>query len=498
MLNNQVEKLAEIRARHDDMLVRLGEVLSFARNYKDVNKVRPFQSMKIEGYDYTLLDAVLFAERAIRTFKALKISKNTPVSFASFDQVANHTVTLDGTVNEMVAQMQGIINNTRDVAAISGSRLQVTQDGQILADIADMTARSVSATDQMMVGISAIAGVVGASLAAGNDQSTEIVKDETAEVIAALSQVEGATKETQALLDQSRAAAARAEDLRAELEAKLAEATAHTSAEIEALNTTVAGVGENATKASNDAAVAASKREEMDRLTVQAQEAYKELSGFQATLQATQKSLAKAHERAEVLTTDFETQRNKIEEMIKQAEKMVSGSTVAGLAGTFDKERKALDTAMTNSFVWFVIGIVLLFVTSGALAAYVLNVQVPGLEWLTKRTATDPTLAQVLSRAVIIIAPFWLTLFSARRYRSLFDLRQQYSHKYNMAFAMDGFKTQAPGFAEGIAAWVFTIVAANPVLPKAGTSMDTPPPMTVEGMMKEVREIYGKIMGGKD
>ncbi len=495
MLTNQVQRLTDLRAQHDDMLVRLGTILSFARNYKDKNKSRPFQANPIEGYQYSLLDAVLFADRAIRTFKALKLNKDTPVPFAPFDQVIAQSAVLNGTINELVAQAQAIKNYTGEVLSLSGSRLQAVDSGQILADIADMAVRTVNATDQMMIPICALSGLVAASLAAANNQTAELVKDETADVIAALQQVESSTKEAQDLLTQVRSISAAVEKMRSELASKLAEAKANADVEIDALNKVATSVSENATKASSDAAVAASKREEIDRLTAQAQTAYKELSGFEVTLQTTQKTLAETYDRANKLTGEFEGQRKKVEEMVAQAERMVSGSTIVGLARAFDEERKSLDAGMKGAFIWFVVGIVLLFLTSALLAAYVLNLSIPGLEWLTNHKSSEPNIAQVVSRAIIVIAPFWLTLFSARRYRSLFDLRQQYSHKYNMAFSMDGFKTQAPGFAESIAAWVFTIVAANPVLPQKGKSMDTPPPMTIEGMMKEVREMYEKVMG---
>lgn len=495
MLTNQVQRLTELRAQHDDMLARLGIILSFARNYKDKNKSRPFQASPVEGYQYSLLDAVLFTDRAIRTFKALKLNKDTPVPFGPFDQVIAQSAVLNGTINELAAQSEAIKNYTGEVLALSGSRLQAVDSGQVIADIADMTVRTVNATDQMMVPIGALSGVVAASLAAGNNQAAELVRDESADVISALALVEGSSKEAQDLLTQVRSVGAAVEKMRSELESKLAEARANADAEIDALNKVAAGVGDNATKASSDAAVAASKREEVDRLTAQAQSAYKELSGFEATLQSTQKTLSETYDRANKLTGEFEGQRKKVEEMIEQAERMISGSTIVGLARAFDEERNSLDEGMKSAFIWFVVGIVLLFLTSALLAAYVLNLSIPGLEWLTNHKSSEPNIAQVVSRAIIVIAPFWLTLFSARRYRSLFDLRQQYSHKYNMAFSMDGFKTQAPAFAESIAAWVFTIVAANPVLPKKGKSMDTPPPMTLEGMMKEVREMYEKVMG---
>ncbi|KQW70993.1 hypothetical protein ASE17_15205 [Phenylobacterium sp. Root77] len=311
----------------------------------------------------------------------------------------------------------------------------------------------------------------------------------------ALKNAELAAGEAGDIAQQMQASAARAQAVKSELEDQLTRASEVAATELGKLEAAVASVSESVSKATADAAVAASKREETDRLTAQAQEAYKALSSFQATLQTTQKSVADIEARALDVTAQFENQRVNVGELLLQAERMVSGSTVAGLAKAFDDERKVLDKSMNGAFWGFMFGISLLFITSGALAAYILNVPIDGWEWLTKRGTADPTLAQVLSRSVIVIAPFWLTLFSARRYRSLFDLRQQYSHKYNMAFSMDGFKTQAPSFAESIAAWVFTIVAANPVLPRAGHAMDTAPPLTVQGMMNDARNAYDKVMG---
>ena len=83
-----------------------------------------------------------------------------------------------------------------------------------------------------------------------------------------------------------------------------------------------------------------------------------------------------------------------------------------------------------------------------------------------------------------------MTLFSARRYQRLFALRQQYSHKYNMAFSVEGFKQQAPTFQEQIAYWVFQIVGANPVPAKSdGRDMGQHP-------VEALREWLGKTIGG--
>lgn len=495
MLGDQFNRLAELRVLNDGAVKGLGEVLKFARSYQDYNKDRPFQSQNISGSEFSILEAISFARQGILTFRALRIDKSSPIPSSILENVFSCSRSIGATINELLPKIQAIGADERDLLATSGSRLQVHQTGETAWDITELAQRIVAHTEQMMVAVATIASLVGASQVAENDTPTAIVRDEVGEVVAALAQVDMATREAQTLLSQVQAASARVDELRAEMEVILRAAHTSTVEEIENLKATTNSVTDSATKASNDAAVTASKREEIDRLAAQADQSHKEISGFQASLDATRGRLADSEAKARYLTEEFESQRARVADMIIQAEKMVSGSTVAGLAKAFDEERRALDKSMRSAFVWFIVGIVALFVTSGALAAYVLGVPVQGLEWLTKRGSADPTLAQVLSRAIIIIAPFWLTLFSARRYRSLFDLRQQYSHKYNMAFSVDGFKIQAPAFAENIAAWVFSIVATNPALPKSGRAMDTAPPVSVQSMMDEVKEIYNKTMG---
>lgn len=495
MIGNQFERLEQIRKLHDDILEGLKAVFAFAREFRASDRIRPFRVMKIDGQHYSLMEAVLFAQRGVKSFKRLRINNNAPISSSSLDHVLDCSKNLSVALNDILQFVYAMKAEPRNLVVLSGSRLQVQETGEIRCDISDITYRIVSYTDQMMTSVATIGFVVGLSVKAGNDQAAETVHDDVGSIVSSLAEVDNITQEVQALLTKVEAAAARAGDIRATMEAVLAEAKSHTDKELDALSGTVASVNKSATKASNDVAVTTSKREEVDRLAAQAQEAFKDISVFQAGLATTQNRLKNAYEKASNLTMEFENQRDNVTYMIAQAEKMVSGSTVAGLAKAFSDERTELDKSMKGAFNGFIAGIVLLFFTSGALAAYILNIPINGLEWLTTRGSADPTLAQVLSRAVIVIAPFWLTLFSARRYRSLFDLRQQYSHKYNMAFSMDGFKTQAPEFAEKIAAWVFTIVAANPVLPVLGRSMDAPPPMSVQGMMDEMKGMYEKVMG---
>lgn len=441
MFSNQVPKLERLRELHNVILEDLGTLVGFARRYRDGDKVPVFQSMPIDNQPYTLMEAILYAERGVRAFKALKIIRSTPLPAGHLDQIIAHTDALNGTVGELLSVTEGIGNWPGKATALSGSRLQDQEAGQMVADLGDVAIRTVNATDQLLAAVNGIAGLVTAHHKAGDDgQDATIMTDNTAAIIAALAETEAATVRARTLLGEIETVSAGIANTQTQMDEKFKEATELANEDLTTIKQTVSDVAETSKSVSGDAAVVTSKREEVDRLSVQAQDAYKDLSGFSATLSATRKKLSETQGKSEALAKEFEGQRAKVEEMIVRAEKMVSGSTVSGLARAFNEERAALDKSMSSAFWWFVVGIVLLFLTSGALAAYVLNVPIPGLEWLTRHGSAEPTLAGVASRAVIIIAPFWLTLFSSRRYRSLFDLRQQYSHKYNMAFSMVGFK----------------------------------------------------------
>jgi hypothetical protein len=62
-----------------------------------------------------------------------------------------------------------------------------------------------------------------------------------------------------------------------------------------------------------------------------------------------------------------------------------------------------------------------------------------------------------------------------------------------MAFSMEGFKTQAPEYAQNIAAWVFTIVAANPVQQKPGGAMEESPSFSSNDLASGAANAIGNV-----
>lgn len=249
---------------------------------------------------------------------------------------------------------------------------------------------------------------------------------------------------------------------------------------------------------------AESIKEMLDGVAASAQDSAREIGVFHGNVENIRAELESLREAADA---GFDTQKGyilRVRELIVEAEGMVSGATTAGLAKAFDEERKMLSRGMGWAMFSFLIGIAFLFITTILLAAYVFEIPLELLGYNVGQLGQTPergdeiTLAGVLSRTVILLAPFWLTLFSSRRYRNLFDLRQQYTHKYSMAFSVDGFKQQAPAYAEQMAAWVFHIVSEPPVSMKTSRGMGDNPLPDIQAVVNDQIERFRILKPGRE
>ena len=276
----------------------------------------------------------------------------------------------------------------------------------------------------------------------------------------------------------------------------------------------IGGIIEAATAAGNQASTALlaiqkshddvkTSVEELETSIDEANEQFADVKGFSEELQKIKADLEETRSQAASAHDEQKRFTKRVSELISEAESMVSGATTAGLASAFDEERQKLSDSMKWALVSFVVGIAFLFGTTILLAAYVFEIPLSVLGYqlgqagATAERGDEITLAGVISRTVILLAPFWLTLFSSRRYRNLFDLRQQYTHKYSMAFSVDGFKQQAPQYAEQLAAWVFHVVAEPPVSVKSSKGMGDSPLLDVESVVRAQLERFGSLNSKK-
>ena len=510
MFENQIAQINDLRQRQARVLDQLASEGKFVANFRDVSGNGFRGNGPMAGQLFDLHEALAHGIRALRAFRAIKLEKATPVPESGWAQALGAANELESAAAALSAQLEAIRAETGPMF-IRDNAVVVRDDGNQVADLRDAAARTVRSADAIFISLPPLA------IAARVDLESE------AEELAIIRNDEVAAAEAAQRADAAKNDALRARDAIVEIEGRYVEFETTLAELLQRLEQArdehlaklaqaVDSTAEYVTRTSNDAAVATSKKDDVERMEAAVTEAHRNLMGFDETLSATQERLEKAHQQSATTVAAIGDQEQRVASLISEAEKMVSGATVAGLAKAFADERAGLERSMRGAFWGFIAGILLLTAASLLLAAYVLNVSVPGFGWLSARDlaaagkavatgmqakAGEPTLVGVISRAVIIAGPFWLTLFSARRYRSLFDLRQQYSHKYNMAFSMEGFKNQAPQHREAIAAWVFQIVAAAPVMQPVGRTMDTPPPWSVDEMLKEVGKRFETVFGGQ-
>lgn len=216
---------------------------------------------------------------------------------------------------------------------------------------------------------------------------------------------------------------------------------------------------------------------------------------FQKQLSQREAALESGMEQQKQLFATVEGIRAQIAELNQQAEAMLSGATVAGLAHSFGALRDKLNTdleAARKAFYW---AIAFLFVSVTPLAIYV----IPGLGELlggvttTAQTASTPQLiGQIAARALLLLPAAWLTRFAANRHASLFKLKEHYAYKYSVASSVEGFKKQAEPYKDQIAAATFFELTYNPANKLEKVHDDERPPNPI------LAYVLKRMSGSKD
>lgn len=208
--------------------------------------------------------------------------------------------------------------------------------------------------------------------------------------------------------------------------------------------------------------------EQASQLETAVEEYKTQFENFQKQLDQREKALQNGTKRQEELITSLDEIEQKIIELNQKAEDMLSGATVAGLAGSFGKLRGELSTELWWARFAFYFAIFLLFLSVIPLVAYV----VPGLgEWLSfsageaprpHSASTAEMIGQIIARALLLLPAAWFAKFAASRHAALFRLKEHYAYKYSVAASVEGFKKQAEPFKDAIAATTFFELTFNP------------------------------------
>ena len=184
-------------------------------------------------------------------------------------------------------------------------------------------------------------------------------------------------------------------------------------------------------------------------------------------------------------------------DVIQRAEEMLQVATNAGLAGTFKISVSELDRKLKWAQAAFYVSIFFLFVSALPLASYVLFLPLVAGFFDTQTVEAGSATGGILNNLVssfngnslspsiaitlslLAVPAIWLTKFSAARHHQFFQLKEDYQHKYSLAMAVDGFKKQAPEYADLIAAETFGRLLFNPAdrLEGKGASDEHPSPL---------------------
>jgi hypothetical protein len=460
MLTIHANQLEAIRTHAAETDERLKELIQDLNNFKDADGVRFRDAGPVEGESYGALEVLAEARRIAAKVSSLRPPRTAVLRTSGINQVQVHLQDLSQWVENLAGSRFVLSGDNGPLKLSSGSAVIQRDSGQQIFQMQAQLRNIAQAMDGLA---GELCTLVAPGWAAGDHVSEDIALQD-ASAIANLrsaaesgsAAVQSASAAVQAILDELQNAQigiqARAEELANSLQSQVTQAES-AGAVVQTLEAA----------ASSASAVINSKLDDVNKWAAQAHGASEQIKKYSSELDSVQKRVQAAEAKASLIVSSLDAQKVGVDELIKQANAMVSGATAVGLATAFNQERQDLDERMKGSMRIFAAGIVLIIVSTSLLAAYVFqlksDIPIPGLSG-----GQAVTLSGFLVRAVILLGPVWLTLFATRRYRRLFDLRQQYSHKYAMALSVDGFQRQAPTYKEQIAYWVFQTVGASPVV----------------------------------
>jgi cell pole-organizing protein PopZ len=502
MLRKQEEITQGIKDAARAASADLREVERLSSSLKDASG-RTLQDGDVVGQQFSFAEAVLEAKRVTGVLNRTAWQRAGLSTVAVSNNVLSATRSVQTSLSEILQGLEGVLTDNRPWRIDEGPRVVTTIAGEEVLNAGALATN-------LIQNVEALKSTFPGFLTFPKDGSVY----DGGELALVAAQAASANQAR----EQARAAAESAESLRAELDQELAAARSDRAAlssegsehrtELAGLVSELEGLRDRANSAAGQLESDESRVKDLtgriEQLAADGGEKHASIAEFAGDLERIRDRLAATEKRADTAYESHAGYIEKVEDLIAQAEKMVSGATVAGLARAFGDERQSLERGMKGAIISFFIGIAFIFLVTLLLAAYVFEIpfEIAGIklsgEGATSAMGDEVTIAGVLSRTIILLAPFWLTLFSARRYRNLFDLRQQYSHKYNMAFSVDGFKQQAPDYEQQIAAWVFHAVSEPPVTNRTkGGAMDENPMSRLQDIVSMPGERFKQLLDAK-
>lgn len=180
---------------------------------------------------------------------------------------------------------------------------------------------------------------------------------------------------------------------------------------------------------------------------------------FDKAMSDREAALEAGTKKQNTLIEDVEHLKNQVEDITNRANSMLSGATTASLASSFATRRDDLTNELDKARRAFYFAIAFLAISAFPLFDFINPFGQKGDE---PEISFGIFAAEVFARSVLLFPAGWLTTFAAVRHRRLLRLREHYGYKSSVAESVDGFKAQAEGYKDDIAAAAFIALTDNP------------------------------------
>lgn len=225
------------------------------------------------------------------------------------------------------------------------------------------------------------------------------------------------------------------------------------------------------------------------------------LMSFDENLASREKAHTDSLGKLSAATEGMTTARTELAQIIQDAKDVLGQATVAGLSREYANQATAINGQLTKArwAYYLSVGLLVLSVmlALGLLPFWIASPLRPIPEWRLG-TPTGAYVVQLLgalgSRILVILPAGLLAAFASTRHAALFRLREEYNHKKGLAASIDGFKAQAPDYAEAMAAAVFQELVKNPALAIDGNADHSPNGYLAKILEPRVREALATML----
>ena len=488
MFTYQIEQWNEAVGRARRLLDSLKTLGDFFADYRDASGARLDSLGPVSGQQYSLFETLRHAQRAVAVFINLKLDADKPVAGTAWATALGQLAQVEANAQNLSNVVQALRGETRPLKIASGSTLTTQDSGELAYNLTDDLSGLVNGADGLLQWAGSLASMSRPVPRSSVVSEAAAATADAKAAAEALKSAEAFQRESRDSLAKTQAQVEAFNQLREQLQADLQSAQQLSNERLDALQQAVTQISAYKDESAENQGAIRSRLEDITKQSASAQVVAGELSGYQATLDSVKKRIEELESTSKNIVEIQKSQEGEVTNLLEQASNMLSSATVAGLSTAFARERDDLDIALGKADKSFIVGVIGLSAASLFVLAYILNITIVSggpLGFTLQPGSGAPhkiEAAGVLARSIILIGPLWFTQFAASRYRQLFDLRQQYAHKYNVAFSADGFTKAAEKYRDDITLWVFETIGRNPVPTRRllGRAMDDPPTAPLE------------------